>query len=72
MPAFRGVLPGGMSGFNAEGVAVDAHEEWSQASLSVPRAKGMTAVDAVAIFDWGFGVTTMSADTAHTRQEDFS
>ena len=27
VPTFRGVLPGGMSGFGAEGVAVDAHEK---------------------------------------------
>ena len=48
VPAFRGVLPGGMSGFSAEGVAVDEREKSCQVSLSVPGAAVMAVVDAVA------------------------
>ena len=70
-PAFRGVLPGGMFGFSAEGVAVDEREKWCQVSLSVPGAADMTAVDAVAILDSGSGVTTMSAGIANKLQAAF-
>ena len=49
VPVFWGVLPGGMSGFGAEGVAVDENEKLCQASLSVTGAADITAVDAVAI-----------------------
>ena len=64
VPAFRGVLPGSLSGFSVESVAVDEREKWCQASLSVPGAAVMAAVDAVAILDWGSGITTMSAGIA--------
>ena len=69
--AFRGVLPGGMSGFGAEGVAVDEREKWCQASLSFPGAAD-TAVDAVAILDSGSGITTMSVGITHKLQAAFS
>ena len=71
VPVFRGVLPGGMSGFSAEGVAVDEREKWCQASLSVPGAADMTAVDAVAILHSGFGITTMSVGIANKLQAAF-
>ena len=58
VPAFRGLLPGGMSGFGAEFVAVDEGEKWCQANLSVPEAADMTAVDAVTVLDLGSGITT--------------
>ena len=44
---FTGVLPGGVSSFGAEGVAVHEREKWCQASWSVPGAADMTAVDEV-------------------------
>ena len=68
VPVFRGVLPGGMSGFSAEGVAVDEREKWCQASLSVPGAADMTAVDAVGILDSGFGIKTMSVGIPNQLQ----
>ena len=71
MPSYRGVLPGGMSGFSAEGIAVDDEEKWCRVSLSVPGAKNMTAVDAVAILDSGSGITTMSAAIATKLQAAF-
>ena len=60
-----------MSGFSAERVAVDEREKWCQASLSVPGAAVMAAVDAVAILDWGSGITTMSARIANKLQAAF-
>ena len=71
VPAFRGVLPGSMSGFCAEGVAVDEREKWCQASLSVPEAAVIAAVDAVAILDSGSGITIMSAGIANKLQAEF-
>ena len=71
VPPFRGVLPGGMSGFSAEGVAVDERRKWCHVSLSVPGAADMTAVDAVAILDSGSGITTMSAGIANKLQAAF-
>ena len=71
VPAFHGVLPGSMSGFSAEGVAVDERERWCQASLSVPGATVMATVDAVAILDSGSGITTMSAGIANKFQAAF-
>ena len=65
VPVFRGVLPGGMSGFSAEGVAVDEREKWCQASLSVPGAADMTAVADVVILDSGSGIMTMSVGIAN-------
>ena len=67
-PAFRGVLPGGISGFSAEGMAVDEREKWCQVRCSVPEAAVMAAVDAVAILDSGSGITTMSAGIANKLQ----
>ena len=52
VPGFRGVLPGGMSGFGAESVDVDDREKWCQASLLVPGAADLTSVDGVALLDW--------------------
>ena len=60
-----------MSGFGAEGVAVDEREKWFQANLSVPGAADMTAVDAVAILDSGSGITTMSVEIANKLQAAF-
>ena len=60
-----------MSGFSAEGVAVDEREKWCQASLSVPGAAVMAAVDAVAVLDSGSGITTMSAGIANKLQAAF-
>ena len=70
-PAFREVLSGGMSGFDAEGAAVDKREKWCQASLSVPGAADVTTVDAVAILDSGSGITTMSVGIANKLQAAF-
>ena len=58
VPAFRGLLPGGISGFGAEFVAVDEGEKWCQANLSVPEAADMTVVDAVTMLDLRSGITT--------------
>ena len=71
VPAFKGVLPGGMSGFGAEGVAVDKHEKWCQASLSVLGTANITAVDAVAILDSGSRIPTMSVGVTNKLQEAF-
>ena len=71
VPAFRGVLPGGMSGFSAEAVAVNERERSCQVSLSVPGAADMTVVDAVAILDSGSGITSTSAGIAHKLQVAF-
>ena len=71
VPAYRGVKPGGMCAFEAEGVAVDAHEKWCRASLSVPGAADMVAVDAVAVLDSGSGLTTMSVGVARKLQEAY-
>ena len=73
VPAFRGVLvlPGGMSGFSAEGVAVDERKKWCQVSLSVPGAAVMATVDAVAILASGSGITTMSTGMANKLQAAF-
>ena len=71
VPAFRGVLPGRMSGFGAEGVAVDDREKWCQASLLVPGAADMTAAVAVAIFDSGSGITIISVGIANKLQAAF-
>ena len=60
-----------MSGFSAEGVAVDEREKWCQVSLSVPGAAVMAAVDAVVILDSGSGMTTMSAGIANKLQAAF-
>ena len=60
-----------MSGFSAEGVAVDERERWCQVSLSVPGAADMTAVNAVAILDSGSGITTMSAGITTKLQAAF-
>ena len=60
-----------MSRFSVEGVAVDEREKWCQASLSVPGAAVMSAVDAVAILDSGFSITTMSAGIANKLQAPF-
>ena len=60
-----------MSRFGAEGVAVDERKKWCQASLSVPEAADMTAVDAVAILDSGSGITTMSVRIANKLQAAF-
>ena len=60
-----------MSGFCAEGVAVDEREKWCQASLSVPEAAVIAAVDAVAILDSGSGITIMSAGIANKLQAEF-
>ena len=60
-----------MSGFRDEGIAVDEEEKWCRVSLSVPGAKDMTAVDAVAILDSGSGITTMSAGIANKLQAAF-
>ena len=64
VPVLREVLPGGMSGFGAEGVAVDEREKCCQASLSMPGVADMMAVDAVAILDSGSGIKTTSAGIA--------
>ena len=42
---FSEVLPGDMSGFGDEDVAIDAHEKYCQPRLSVPGAADMTAAD---------------------------
>ena len=60
-----------MCGFGAEGVAVDEREKWCQASLSVPGAGDMTAVDAVAILASGCGIKTMSVGIANKLQAAF-
>ena len=60
-----------MSGFDAEGAAVDKREKWCQASLSVPGAADVTTVDAVAILDSGSGITTMSVGIANKLQAAF-
>ena len=60
-----------MSGFSAEGVAVDECEKWCQASLSVPGAAVVAAVDAVAILHSGPGITTMPAGIANKLQAAF-
>ena len=53
-----------MSGFSAEGVAIDEREKWCQASLLVLGAAVLPAVVAAAILDSGSGITTMSAGIA--------
>ena len=67
VPAFSGVLTGGI-----EGVAVDEREKWCQASCSVPGAADMTAVDAVDMLDSGSGITNMSVGIANKLQTSFS
>ena len=72
VPTFRGMYPGDMSAFSAEGVAVDEQEKWCRVSLSVPAGeRDMVAVDAVAILDTGSGVSTMSAGIARKLQEAY-
>ena len=71
VPAFRDVLPGGMSGFSAEGVAVGEHDKCCQVNLSMPGAAVMTAVDAVDILDSGSGITTTIAEIANNLQAAF-
>ena len=68
VPAFMWVLPGGMSSFGAEGLAVDEREKWCQVSLSVPGAADMTVNDAVAILESGSGITTMSVGITNKLQ----
>ena len=68
VPAWRGVKPGGMCAFEAEGIAVDSTEKWCRASLSVPGSADMVALDAVAILDSGSGLTMMSAGIARKLQ----
>ena len=67
----QGVLPGVMSGFVAENVAVDERQKCCQAILSVLGAAGMTAVDAVAILDSGSCITSMSVGIANKLQAAF-
>ena len=71
VPAFRGVLLGGMSSFGAESVADDQREKWCEASLSVPGAADLTATDAVAVLHLGSGITAMSVGIAHKLQAVF-
>ena len=60
-----------MSGFSANGVAVDECEKWCQASLSVPGVAVLAAVGAVAMLDSGSGITTISAGIANKLQAAF-
>lgn len=71
VPRYRGVKAGGVCAFKADGVAVDDHEKWCRASLSVPGATDMVAVDAVAVLDSGAWLTTMSIGIARKLQEGY-
>lgn len=70
-PAYRSVKPGGMRAFAAAGIAVDNEEKWCRASLSVPGATDMVAVDAVAVLDSGSGLSTMSVGIARKLQQSY-
>ena len=71
VPAFRGVLPGRMSGFVADDGGRRRVRKVCQASLSMPRADDMAAVDAVAILESGSGITTTSDGIANKLQAAF-
>ena len=66
--SWRSLKPGEVSGFQSEGLHVDARERWCLADLSVPSAGAQGVCSVKAILDSGSGITTMSAGVAAKLQ----